>query len=169
MFKWTVAGLAAMSCCIAVHAKGRGVKAPLPVERQVVQLPAEALPAQGRPGVPEAEPVNLSPPATAETSSPAGSRWEVRPSDITLARTLERWAVVAGHKLKWDASRNFLIGASDVYLGSFEEALQQVLSSSGIRFSDYPLEACIYANTPPLVRITRQGEQSRECIAATAP
>ena len=37
--------------------------------------------------------------------------------------------------------------------------------SAGIRQSDYPLEACIYANTPPLVRITRQGEQARECDA----
>jgi len=44
-------------------------------------------------------------------------------------------------------------------------ALQTVLNSAGIRQSDYPLEACIYANDPPLVRITRQGEQSRECEA----
>jgi hypothetical protein len=169
MFKWTVAGLAAMSCCIAVHAKGRGAKGPPPLERQVVQLSSDALPTPVRPGVPEAEPASLSPPAMVDTPPHAALRWEVRPSDITLARTLERWAMVAGHKLKWDASRNFLIGASDVYLGSFEGALQQVLSSSGIRFSDYPLEACIYTNTPPLVRITRQGEQARECVAATAP
>jgi hypothetical protein len=40
------------------------------------------------------------------------------------------------------------------------------LSSPGIRMSDFPLEACIYANTPPLVRITRQGEQTRECAAS---
>lgn len=93
--------------------------------------------------------------------------WEVKASDVTLARTLERWSASAGYKLKWDASRNFLIGASDVYTGSFESALQTVLSSAGIRLSDYPLEACIYTNTPPLVRITRQGEQSRECAAAT--
>jgi hypothetical protein len=93
------------------------------------------------------------------------NRWEVRTSDITLYRTLERWSSAAGYKLKWDAAKNFLIGAPDVYAGSFESALQSVLSSSGIRLSDYPLEACIYANTPPLVRITRQGEQARECSA----
>jgi hypothetical protein len=98
----------------------------------------------------------------------AESRWEVRASDVTLSRTLERWALAAGHKLKWDASRNFLIGAPDVYVGSFEGALEHLLSSPGIRFSDFPLEACLYTNTPPLVRITRQGEQSRECAAATA-
>jgi hypothetical protein len=93
----------------------------------------------------------------------------VKASDVTLARTLERWAAAGGHKLKWDASRNFLIGAPDLYVGTFEGALQHVLRSPGIRYSDYPLEACFYANTPPLVRITRQGEQSRECTPASAP
>ena len=95
--------------------------------------------------------------------------WEVRASDVTLARTLERWSADAGHKLKWDASRNFLIGAPDQYTGTFEEALQHVLRSPGIRYSDFPLEACVYANTPPLVRITRLGEQSRECAAVDSP
>lgn len=100
------------------------------------------------------------------TSKPAAiSQWEVKTSDITLYRTLERWSHAAGYKLKWDASKNFLIGAPDVYTGSFESAIQSVLSSAGIRLSDYPLEACIYTNTPPLVRITRQGQQARECSA----
>ncbi len=98
-------------------------------------------------------------------SVPGVTQWEVKTSDITLLRTFERWSVAAGYKLKWDAAKNFLIGAPDIYTGSFEMALQTVLSSAGIRLSDYPLEACIYANTPPLVRITRQGEQARECGA----
>jgi hypothetical protein len=67
--------------------------------------------------------------------------------------------------VKWDAQRNFLIGAPDSVDGTFEAALKAILGSAGIRQSDYPLEACIYANTPPLVRITRQGEQARECEA----
>jgi hypothetical protein len=71
----------------------------------------------------------------------------------------------AGYRVKWDAQRNFLIGAPDSVDGTFEAALKSVLNSAGIRQSDYPLEACIYANTPPLVRITRQGEQARECDA----
>lgn len=102
---------------------------------------------------------------TASSVIPPQSTWEVKTSDVTLYRTLERWSQAAGYKLKWDASRNFLIGAPDTYAGTFESALQSVLSSAGIRLSDYPLEACIYANTPPLVRITRQGEQARECSA----
>ena len=109
-----------------------------------------------------------APESIAQTLPAVAIRWDVKTSDITLYRTLERWASAAGYKLKWDASRNFLIGAPDVYSGSFESALQTVLSSAGIRLSDYPLEACIYANTPPLVRITRQGEQARECSAAAS-
>lgn len=115
----------------------------------------------------------FSPPASdvgaAAGASTATERWEVMASDVTLARTFERWALAAGHKLKWDAARNFLIGAPDVYVGTFEGAIEHVLRSPGIRYSDYPLEACIYGNSPPLVRITRQGEQSRECLASTAP
>lgn len=91
--------------------------------------------------------------------------WDVRTQDVTLARTLERWGAQAGYRVKWDAQRNFLIGAPDSVEGTFESALKAILGSSGIRQSDYPLEACIYANTPPLVRITRQGEQARECDA----
>jgi hypothetical protein len=111
---------------------------------------------------PHAELFALQPPQP----EPHNMRWEVRASDITLAKTLERWALAGGHKLKWDAARNFLIGAPDVYVGSFEGAVHNLLFSPGIRLSDYPLEACIYANTPPLIRITRQGEQTRECAAA---
>ncbi len=103
--------------------------------------------------------------AASAAANPASSRWSVLVQDITLARTLERWGAQAGYRVKWDAQRNFLIGAPDSVDGSFETALKTVLDSAGIRHSDYPLEACIYANTPPLVRITRQGEQARDCEA----
>jgi len=101
----------------------------------------------------------------ATTADRAGARWSVLVQDITLARTLERWGAQAGYRVKWDAQRNFLIGAPDSVEGTFETALKAILGSAGIRQSDYPLEACIYANTPPLVRITRQGEQAHECEA----
>lgn len=163
MFKPSLAAAVAVAVCLcatAIHAKETAAAfAPLP--RAVVAAAPSPPPPPTR-----VEPAAQVLPAPA--SGPSEVRWEVRTSDVTLAKTLERWALAAGHKLKWDASRNFLIGAPDVYVGSFEGALQHILSSPGIRYSDFPLEACIYANTPPLVRITRQGEQSRECDA-TAP
>jgi hypothetical protein len=122
-------------------------------------LPASAPPSELAAAASSSDAPVASPGASATQS------WEVRTQDITLARTLERWASTAGYRLRWDADRNFLIAASDRYEGSFESALQAVLASAGIRQSDYPLEACVYANRPPLVRITRMGEQSRECEA----
>ena len=107
----------------------------------------------------------VAPYLSARANEPAPGRWAVLVQDITLERTLQRWGAQAGVRLKWDAQRNFLIGAPDTIEGTFETALKTVLGSAGIRQSDYPLEACIYANDPPLVRITRQGEQSRECEA----
>ena len=109
----------------------------------------------------------VAPIAVAATGASASlpARWNVLTQDITLEHTLQRWAALAGYRMKWDAQRNFLIGAPDSVEGTFEIALQTVLGSAGIRESDYPLEACIYANTPPLVRVTRQGEQARECAA----
>ena len=121
----------------------------------VTGLANAAEPLQALPVVPYAAPAPIA----------GAGRWSVLVQDITLARTLERWGAQAGYRVKWDAQRNFLIGAPDSVDGTFEAALQAVLNSAGIRQSDYPLEACIYANTPPLVRVTRQGEQSRECDA----
>ena len=114
-----------------------------------------------------AEPAQALPvvPYTAPAAASRSGHWSVLVQDITLARTLERWGAQAGYRVKWDAQRNFLIGAPDSVDGTFEAALKAVLNSAGIRQSDYPLEACIYANTPPLVRVTRQGEQARECEA----
>ncbi len=123
--------------------------------------PFQAVARPWRPAGGNALPV--APYAGAVTGDPSVAHWSVLVQDITLARTLERWGVQAGYRVKWDAQRNFLIGAPDAVEGTFETALKAILSSAGIRQSDYPLEACIYANTPPLVRITRQGEQAREC------
>jgi hypothetical protein len=126
---------------------------------QSFQAVAQPWRTSGEPGLP------VVPYAGAAAADPVAGHWVVMVQDITLARTLERWGAQAGYRVKWDAQRNFLIGAPDSVDGTFEAALKAVLSSAGIRQSDYPLEACIYANTPPLVRITRQGEQTRECDA----
>jgi hypothetical protein len=124
-----------------------------------LQTAAQPARAAGEPALP------VAPYAGTPTGEASVAHWNVLVQDITLARTLERWGAQAGVRVKWDAQRNFLIGAPDSMEGTFETALKAILSSSGIRQSDYPLEACIYANSPPLVRITRQGEQARECEA----
>jgi hypothetical protein len=89
--------------------------------------------------------------------------WTVVPSDLRLANTIDRWAKEAGMRLVWDAKKHVLISTSDSFNGTLKDALTRVLGSPAIRKSAYPLEACIYPNTPPVIRITRLGEQAEEC------
>lgn len=91
------------------------------------------------------------------------SVWEIRLSDVRLDRALQRWALESGHGFRWDADRYVLIGAPARYAGPLDKALEAVLATPGIRASAYPLEACIYANQPPLIRITRLGDQADDC------
>jgi Toxin co-regulated pilus biosynthesis protein Q len=97
-------------------------------------------------------------PVQSPVATPAPS-WSVRVEDITLENTLKRWVQQSNHQLLWDTDREIQITAQDEFSGSFEDALNRVLQSPAIRQSEYPLEAVIYANNPPLVRITRLGEQ----------
>ena len=89
-------------------------------------------------------------------------RWTIFPTDAKLAVTFERWASAAGMKLIWDAQQHVMLSSSDTFEGTLEQALARVLSSSAIRKSSYPLEACVYPNNPPVLRITRLGDQ-KEC------
>ncbi|MFN7695137.1 MAG: TcpQ domain-containing protein [Burkholderiales bacterium] len=124
------------------------------------ETPLEVIPEKFRPDARQL-PVPQYRPAAPQAAGL--QKWEIRVTDITLAKSFERWAAAAGYRLRWDASRNFLVGAPDTFDGSLEDAIGKVLSSPGIRNSDYPLEVCIYANTPPLIRVTRAGDQANDC------
>lgn len=128
-------------------------------DRVTTRGPAQRDPAIA-PAAASAPPAPVPPPP-----APTQPAWEVLASDATLAQTLTRWTRAAGMRLHWDAPRTFLVTGPTVLHGDFETALEALLASPGIRHSDLPLEACIYANTPPLVRITRLGEQARLCNA----
>lgn len=89
--------------------------------------------------------------------------WLVDVKDVTLANTLMRWAATAGWRVRWDAAKNVMIEAPDSFSGSFEDAVTAQIASPGIAEGPYPLEVCFYPNTPPLARITRKGDQDKEC------
>lgn len=91
---------------------------------------------------------------------PAIRNWAIFTNDIRLETTLERWAKEGGYRLIWDADKHILISAADQFTGSLPDAINRVLNSPAIRESDYPLEAVFYANTPPVIRITRLGDQA---------
>ena len=89
--------------------------------------------------------------------------WAILPTDGRLATTFERWAKAEGMRVIWDAQQHVMLSSADSFTGTLNEALQRVLSSPAIRQSAYPLEACIYPNNPPVLRITRLSEQALEC------
>jgi hypothetical protein len=91
-------------------------------------------------------------------------RYEVRLSDVRLHVAMQRWAAESGVRLRWDADRHLLISAPTVFEARTAlQAIGMALDTPGIAQSEYPLEVCEYPNVPPLLRITRQGEQSRDC------
>jgi hypothetical protein len=103
---------------------------------------------------------STAPPTVSAEPAVEAKRWQILASDVRLDNTLNRWASVAGMRMLWDAKQHVMLSAEDTFVGSFEQALERVLSSPAIRLSDYPLQACVYPNSPPLLRITRLGDQS---------
>lgn len=95
--------------------------------------------------------------------TPRAIQWELRVEDGRLDKAIRRWAKEAGYTFRWDADRYVLIAAGTTFSGTFENAIEQVLETPGIKNSEYPLEACVYNNEPPLLRITRLGDQKEEC------
>jgi Toxin co-regulated pilus biosynthesis protein Q len=138
-----------------------------PRTRAVVeQAPAAVAVAAATVATPVALPVvQVVAQASVETTLPAiaAKTWQVEIKDVTLSNTFARWAESAGQKVRWDAEKHVLVEAPDSLTGSFEDAVVAVLSSPGIAQGSYPLEVCFYPNNPPLARITRKGEQSKEC------
>lgn len=94
--------------------------------------------------------------------------WQLKASDVRVATTFERWAKESTdrgmpYSILWDAGKHVLIEAPTEFHGTFLEAVKQALKSPSILESDYPLEACEYPNTPPVIRVTRWGEQAKDC------
>lgn len=98
-------------------------------------------------------------------SSAAGSvaRWQLQLQDVTVYAAFSRWAKTAGWRVLWDADKHLLIDTPDVISGDFEQALAAVVGSPSVANGSYPLEVCFYPNTPPLARITKRGEQAKDC------
>ena len=99
---------------------------------------------------------------SAGSGQPA-QRWELKLQDVTLNKAFARWAQEAGYRVRWDARKHVVIGGPETFDLPFEQAVTAALSTPGIQASEYPLDVCFYPNNPPLARITRRGEQDKEC------
>ena len=129
-----------------------------PAAAKVIVLPSgTAVVVPGGAAVVVQPSVPVSPPVI------AAKTWSIKPDDLNLANVFVRWGKEAGYRVLWDARKNVLVDGSDRLTGSFEDAITLVLQGPAIAMGPYPLEVCFYSNTPPLARITRKGEQEKEC------
>jgi hypothetical protein len=95
---------------------------------------------------------------------PPKRAYEVKLSDVKLSTTFDRWARESGVSMRWDADKHLLIDAQETFMATdVFDAISQALATPGIKGSEYPLEVCEYPNTPKLLRVTRQGEQIKDC------
>lgn len=143
-------------------AKDEGIAARVDWKNKRVYIDQVAAPRVLLEVEPAPEPVAVAAapaPAQVKALNLPAQQWSIQISDVRLETTLERWASQAGYTLIWDADRHILITAEDTFSGTFEDALLRVLTSPAIRESDYPLEAVVYGNNPPVLRITGLGEQ----------
>jgi hypothetical protein len=130
-------------------------QAPAPMSTPTAEVASAA-----RPSIP----VAITAPTEGAPVKPDNVKtWAILPTDGRLATTLERWAKAEGMRVIWDAKQHVMLSSADSFTGTLSEALQRVLSSPAIRQSAYPLEACIYPNNPPVLRVTRLSEQALEC------
>lgn len=118
---------------------------------------------------PASAPASATSPSPASKLSPAQSapvisQFEIRPNDLKLHTAFARWAAEKGVRVKWDADKHVLIGAPMTFKAeNIGDAFAQALATPGIQTSGYPLEVCEYPNTPVFYRVTRQGEQTKDC------
>lgn len=126
---------------------------------------ATAAPAQVfRPAASVATPAVAAVAASPVPQGPVMHGYEVRLTDIRLSTAMVRWATEGGVRIRWDADKHVLISAPQTFTAaSVLDAVAMALATPGIRNSEFPLEACEYPNTPRLIRITRQGEQAKDC------
>lgn len=111
-----------------------------------------------RPPVPQRSgeaPADLSPAPAAGDPQDPGQTWRLRTEDRRLSMALQRWCVLAGWQLVWEAERDFPIEAGIEVQGTLASALEQVMKS--LEDSDYPLQAVMNAQTRVL-RMRRQLE-----------
>lgn len=123
-------------------------------------ISGEAPAAQTAPAAPSQP---IPPIVSAVSAKPTLRSWVVKHDDLTLANVFTRWAKDAGYRVLWDARKNVMVDGADSLSGSFEDAVTAVLQGPAVALGPYPLEVCFYANKPPLARITRKGDQDKEC------
>lgn len=122
----------------------------------------KASPAEIKSGL-EKQPAETTAQSTYVPTAKPTQVWSMEAKDVNYFGVFTRWAEKAGYQVRWDAGKHFFVEAVSTFNGSFEDVVTEVLNNPAVAHSKYPLEVCFYPNTPPLARITRKGEQEKEC------
>ncbi|WP_332262278.1 TcpQ domain-containing protein [Paraburkholderia sp. SOS3] len=147
----------------AAHAAAAGITGASPkpsgiASTQVAPGPtqvAQATQADRTPAPTEVADPALAPiSAVAPAPPPVQQTWRIEPSDRTVRAALTRWAQDAGWQLVWEAPTDFSIDAAATVHGTFDEALQQVVSA--LAHSNAPVQAILYQGNKVL-RIVAKG------------
>lgn len=84
--------------------------------------------------------------------------WEIRISDGTISRTLQRWGKEGGYQVIWESPKDFPVMATATFTGKFEDALKAVIES--LANTDSPVMATYYINN--VVHIVRYNGQTAD-------
>jgi len=117
---------------------------PSPAHARTAATPAAPAPV----AVPVAAPIAATPVV------PPPPTWRIELSDRTVRAALTRWAQQAGWQLIWEAPVDFSVDAPAAVTGTFDEALQSVVSA--LAGSNAPVQAILYRGNKVL-RIVEKG------------
>lgn len=88
-----------------------------------------------------------------ETVEKTQTKWEVKVSDKTIKKSLQRWANDAGWQLIWNTSYDYPISATMIIDGTFDEAVNEICVAS--QYTDNKITGDFHTKNKVLV-ITSQ-------------
>jgi hypothetical protein len=80
-------------------------------------------------------------------------KFDTLPTDRSVSRLLDRWSRQSGVGFVWDAKSDVTLSTQDRFIGTIEQATERLIGG----ISGITLQACIYNNNPPVIRITESG------------
>ncbi len=143
--------LVLLATCLPAHAQQAAepepdIAAPPPVSQR-----ASAWIPKAEPLAPElSDEIGLS--ALGQQPDPGVQQWQVRRTDVSVRRLLQRWSGEAGWQLLWDVPRDFPVETELQLSGRIEQVVSAVVES--LATTDYPVQARINSELR-IIRISR--------------
>ncbi|MDR6584076.1 hypothetical protein HBH1_04480 [Herbaspirillum sp. BH-1] len=142
--------LVLMAACLPAHAQQAVEQDPAKAVTPATSRRASVWLPNGASSAPDlSDGIGIS--AIEQHPDPGVQQWQVRRTDISVRRMLQRWGQEAGWQLVWDAPRDFPIETELQLSGRIEQVVSVVIES--LATTDYPVQARINSE----LRIIRIG------------